>query len=90
MSRSPQMTSATVVRHGELHLVFDDGTEGDLYVLDRMWGPVFERARTPEGFAEARFDPESGTVVWGTQADLAPDTLHIRLSTGLWPESFAA
>jgi hypothetical protein len=55
-----------------------------------MWGPVFERARTPEGFAEARFDPESGTVVWGEHADLAPDTLHMRLSTGVWHDSRAA
>jgi len=90
MNREPQMTEASVVRHGEIHLAYDDGTEGELYVLDRMWGPVFERARTPEGFAEARFDPESGTVVWGEHADLAPDTLHMRLSTGVWHDSRAA
>ena len=55
-----------------------------------MWGPVFEEARTPEGFAKVVIDDESGTVVWPGEADLAPDTLYERLRTGLWPEQHAA
>jgi hypothetical protein len=54
-------------------------------VLDRMRGPVFDRARTPEGFAAIQVDPESGTVVWSGGADLAPDTLYERVHTGAWP-----
>ena len=50
-----------------------------------MWGAVFERARTRAGFAEAYLDSESGTIAWPGGADLAPDTLHIRVSTGKWP-----
>ena len=55
-----------------------------------MWGPVFERARTEEGFAEAYLDAESRTVAWPGGADLAPDTLYERVRTGVWPESSAA
>jgi hypothetical protein len=56
-----------------------------------MHGPVFEYARTPEGFAEVRADPETGTICWPNGADLAPDTLYERVRTGLWPgQSHAA
>jgi hypothetical protein len=43
------------------------------------------RRRTPEGFAAAELDPESGTVTWPGGADLAPDTLYERVKTGAWP-----
>ena len=46
--------------------------------------------RERRGVVEARFDPESGTVVWGEHADLAPDTLDMRLSAGVWHDSHAA
>jgi hypothetical protein len=51
-----------------------------------MWGPVFEEARTVEGFASVWVDPESGTVTWPGGADLAPDTLYLRVKSGVWPE----
>ena len=79
------ITAAAVVRHGVLHLTFADGLTGEVEVLDRMHGPVFEDARTPEGFAQVAVDPETGTVVWPGGADLAPDTLYERVRTGNWP-----
>jgi len=82
---TPDMIDMTVVDHGVLQLSFADGRSGGVRVLDRMRGPVFERARTPEGFAEAAFDRESGTVTWPGGADLAPDTLYERIRTGFWP-----
>jgi hypothetical protein len=88
---TPDITHATVPRHGTLRLTFADGTTGEVYVLNRMRGPVFERARTPEGFAKVSVDPETGTVCWPRGADLAPDTLYERVRTGVWPgESQAA
>jgi len=83
---TPDITAAVVVRHGVLKLSFTDGTRGEVEVLDRMRGPVFEEARTPEGFAKVTVDPETGTVVWPGGADLAPDTLYERVRTGAWPE----
>lgn len=79
---TPDITSAVVVRHGVLKLSFADGEQGEVDVLDRMQGPVFEEARTPEGFAKVVVDPETGTVVWPGGADLAPDTLYERVRTG--------
>ena len=83
---TPDITEAAVVRHGVLHLRFADGLSGEVEVLDRMRGPVFEQARTPEGFAEVTVDPETGTVIWPSGADLAPDTLYERVRTGAWPD----
>lgn len=87
---TPDITHATVPEHGVLRLAFADGTNGEVYVLDRMRGPVFNRAITPEGFAEARIDPETGTVCWPGGADLAPDTLYERIRTGIWPDQSQA
>jgi hypothetical protein len=48
---TPDMTEASVVRHGVLRLA--DGLTGEVEVLDRMRGPVFDHARTPERFARS-------------------------------------
>lgn len=82
---TPDITDASVVRHGVLKLQFADGLTGEVDVLDRMLGPVFAEARSPEGFQRVRVDAESGTVVWPGGADLAPDTLYERIRTGAWP-----
>ena len=82
---TPDITDVTVVNHGVVRVTFADGLSGEVDVLDRMRGSVFDRARTPEGFAEAVLDRESGTVTWPGGADLAPDTLYERVRTGIWP-----
>jgi len=84
---TPDITDVVVVRHGVLKLTFAAGLSGEAEVLDRMWGPVFEDARTEQGFAQVVVDDEVGTVVWPGGADLAPDTLYVRVSSGAWPES---
>jgi hypothetical protein len=87
---TPDIISAEALRHGVLRLTFADGLSGDVEVLDRMRGPVFEQACTPEGFARVEVDPELGTVTWPGGADLAPDTLYERVRTGMWPGEDAA
>lgn len=84
IGRTPDMISVEVARHGILRLEFADGLWGEVDVSARIWGPVFERARTPEGFAEAYFDDEGATVAWPGGADLAPDVLYERVRTGRW------
>ena len=66
------ITEVLVVAHGALRLTFADGQSGEVDVLERMGGPVFERARTPVGFSEAFLDRETGTVTWPGGADLPP------------------
>jgi hypothetical protein len=87
---APDITAVSVVAHGVLRLTFADGLIVELDVLDRMRGPVFAQARTPEGFARVAVDAEVGTVVWPGGADLAPDTLYERARTGVWPDQHIA
>ncbi|HVQ59934.1 MAG TPA: DUF2442 domain-containing protein [Solirubrobacterales bacterium] len=87
---TPHLTAAHVVRHGVLHLTFADGLSGEVDVLDHMYGPVFAAARTPQGFAQMKVDRETRTVAWPGGADLAPDTLYVRVSTDTWPSFSAA
>jgi len=87
---TPDITAVSVVRHGVLHLTFADGLTGEVDVLARMHGPVFEQAVSSAGFVAVTVDSESGTVVWPGGADLAPDTLYERVRTGLWPDESAA
>jgi hypothetical protein len=82
---TPDITDVEVPRHGTLRIRFADGLEGEVEVLSRMHGPVFERARTTVGFVDVRVDTELGTVCWPGGADLAPDTLYERVRTGVWP-----
>lgn len=87
---TPDITAVTVVDHGVLRVTFADGLSAEINVLDRMHGPVFARARPPEGFAHLTIDAETGTVVWPGGADLAPDTLYERARTGAWPDRHLA
>jgi hypothetical protein len=88
---TPDITGVEVPQHGTLRITFADGLTGEVEVLSRMHGPVFERARTPVGFVEVRVDIELGTVCWPGGADLAPDVLYERVRTGVWPaQGYAA
>jgi Protein of unknown function (DUF2442) len=87
---TPDITAVSVVRHGVLKLTFGNGLTGEVEVLGRMRGPVFEQARTLAGFVAVTVDDETGTIVWPGGADLAPDTLYERVRTGLWPDESAA
>ncbi len=87
---TPDITNARAVRHGVLALTFADGLDGEVAVLERMRGPIFDQARTPEGFLKVRVDGETGTVSWPGGADLAPDTLYERVRTGAWPDQHVA
>jgi hypothetical protein len=80
-----RIVAAKVVCHEVLTLTFADGLEGEVDLTGHLWGPVFERVRTPNGFAEVYVDEEGGTVAWPGEVDLAPDTLYIRVKTGQWP-----
>ena len=87
---TPDLATVAVVGHGVLRLTFTDGLIGEVEVLDRMRGPVFEQALTADGFAQVAVDPETGTVVWPGGSDLAPDTLYERVRTGAWPDQAVA
>ncbi|HOZ48803.1 MAG TPA: DUF2442 domain-containing protein [Candidatus Hydrogenedentes bacterium] len=58
-----------------LHVEFADGTQGEIDLSERLFGPVFDPLRDPEVFAQVSID-EFGVVCWPNGADLAPDALY--------------
>ena len=55
---------------------FEDGMTADVdlsYLLE--YGGVFKPPRDIDFFRQLRADPEVGTIVWPTDADIAPETL---------------
>jgi hypothetical protein len=60
-----------------LHLIFSDGTEGDIDVGRLIdFRGVFEPLRDPMEFQRVYVDPEAGTIVWPNGADLDPLVLY--------------
>jgi Protein of unknown function (DUF2442) len=70
------VTGAEVIGDHRIHLVFDDGSDGDVDFSGRDWRGVFEPLRDPAYFRRMTVDPELGTIVWPNGADFAPETLH--------------
>jgi hypothetical protein len=76
MRSTPLLIEAEPVDGRTVHVRFEDGTVADVdlsYLAD--YGGVFEPLRDPEYFRQLRADGK-GTIVWPTDADIAPETLY--------------
>ncbi|WP_062374954.1 DUF2442 domain-containing protein [Halomonas sp. KX33721] len=58
-----------------LRVTFEDGTEGEVSLADRLFGPMFEPLRDTSFFNQVSVDA-FGAVCWPNGADLAPDALY--------------
>ena len=67
-----------------LRVVFDDGTQQVIDFNPVLAGELYGPLRELSLFAQARIDPEVGTLVWPNGADFDPATLHD------WPEHVGA
>ncbi len=75
----PRLIEARYIRDFVLWLRFDDGSEGEVDLVNELDGPVFEPLRAPSYFASFRLSPELHTIVWPNGADIAPEFLHSRV-----------
>jgi hypothetical protein len=73
MAYLPTVAGVAVIGDYRLHLLFDDGTVGDVDFSSMEWSGVFEPLRDPAYFAQVLVDPESGTIVWPNGLDMAPE-----------------
>ena len=65
-------------------LRYDDGVEGEVDLSDLAGRGVFEAWNDPAFFRSVRL-ASHGAVEWGSELDLCPDALYMRL-TGKSPE----
>jgi len=71
------VVGVTVLSDFRVRLRFDDGAEGEVDLRCFLNGPVFEPLlRDRAAFEAVRVDPELGTIVWPTGADIDPDVLY--------------
>jgi tRNA U34 5-methylaminomethyl-2-thiouridine-forming methyltransferase MnmC len=62
-----------------LDVHFDDGTAGEIELVDRLFGPVFEPLKDEKMFNQVFVD-EFGAIAWPCGPDLAPDGVYRRLT----------
>jgi hypothetical protein len=62
-----------------LFLIFDDGTQGEISIADRLFGSMFEPLKNAGFFEQVKVD-SYGAVCWPNDADLDPDALYQKLS----------
>lgn len=71
------ITNIEVLHDHVVRLRFADGTEKSIDLDPYLHGPVFAEIRSDLAvFASVTVDPASGTIVWPSAADLAPDVLY--------------
>jgi hypothetical protein len=76
VSQQRVVTKLKVIPPYTLDVSFDDGKRRRIDIEPLLFGPVFEPLREPQMFAEAKLDPELGTVTWPNGADLSPEFLY--------------
>jgi hypothetical protein len=59
---------------------FEDGLEGEVSVKHLVGRGVFASWADEAEFRKVFVDPDSGTVAWPGDIDLAPDALHERIA----------
>ncbi|HXJ96119.1 MAG TPA: DUF2442 domain-containing protein [Terriglobia bacterium] len=84
MTFLPCVVSAEYRRGGfQIHLTFNDLSEGTVDFRPWLEGPVFEALKDPAYFR--KFFVDGGTVAWPNGADIAPETLYEAAAAGETP-----
>jgi Protein of unknown function (DUF2442) len=80
----PRPVQVKPLKNFRIWLRYDDGTEGEVDLSDVAGRGVFE-AWNDRAFFEAVCLGSHGAIEWGTDIDICPDAMYLRL-TGKSPE----
>ena len=70
------VTNVRILARYVVQLTFADGSERVIDLEPLLWGPTYEPLLTDYSlFCEVTVDPDAGTVVWPSGADISPRTL---------------
>ena len=86
----PRITECRAIDNSRVWLRFDDGAEGTVDLARLRGRGVFAAWDDPAVFAQARIDPETGTVCGPGGIDLDPYVLHSEITGAPLPGSHAA
>jgi hypothetical protein len=70
------VTAVEVLHDRVVRLTFDNGEIRDIDLAPLLWGPAFAELADDELFRQVYVDPEAGTIVWPTGADVSAYTLY--------------
>jgi hypothetical protein len=79
----PNVVEAKYISDYRVWLKFQDGTAGEIYLKNELWGEVFEPLKDVDVFQKLSVHPDLHTIVWPNGADLAPEFLYRRLRDNL-------
>jgi hypothetical protein len=81
------VTSAKYVGEYRIEVVFDDGKSGVVDLASYLArGGVFQRFRNMAFFRSFSVNAELGTLTWGKEIDIAPETLYAEATGTPLPE----
>jgi len=72
----PQVIEATYAHDYVIHLIFADGTEGDVDLAQELYGKLFEPLKNIETFKQFIIHLDFHTLCWPNGADFAPEFLY--------------
>ena len=72
----PIIEHAEYVRGYMIHLRFADGVEGDVDLVEELYGELFEPLKNLAVFRQFVVHPEFRTLCWSNGADFAPEFLY--------------
>ncbi len=71
-----RIASVRLIGDRRVELTLTDGRKKEVDLEPLLHGPIFDPIRIrDELFAAVRVDPELGTLVWPSGADICPDVL---------------
>ena len=84
------ITGVQVVSDQRLRLTFADGVVGDVVFDPTQWTGVLTPLADPDFFKQVYVDPESRTLAWPGELDLAPEPLYAEARRRRVPVSSAS
>lgn len=76
MDELVDITTVEVIGDQRLRLTYADGLVGDVTFAEEHWDGVLAPLADPNFFARVFVNPESGTLTWPGDLDLAPEPLR--------------
>jgi hypothetical protein len=72
----PRVVEASYIEGYRIHIRFSDGIEGDVDLVQELYGEIFEPLKDVVVFKEFQIHPEFRTLCWPNGADFAPEFLY--------------